>query len=204
MIEFIKGDIVNIGKDYVILNHAGMGYFIVVPATSIACFSDSNELPYKNVTVFTHLKLSEDSVSLYGFSSELDRELFRLLISVNKVGPKAGISILSILESAELVKAVLENNYALISKAPGIGVKTAQKIILELKDRIAEYSYLLSEISKPVQEESTFFDKEEIVDTIEALISLGYSRSESKKAVKKVLEDKDFTGQLLAAALKHI
>lgn len=76
MIEFIKGDIVNIGKDYVILNHAGMGYFIVVPATSIACFSDSNELPYKNVTVFTHLKLSEDSVSLYGFSSELDRELF--------------------------------------------------------------------------------------------------------------------------------
>lgn len=204
MIEFIKGDVVSIGKDYVVLDHAGMGYFIVMPSTSIACFSDSNELPYENATIYTHLKLSEDAVSLYGFSSELDREIFRLLISVNKVGPKAGISILSILGSADLVKAILENNYSLISKTPGIGVKTAQKIILELKDKVTEYSYLFEELSKPVREESSFCDKDEIADTIEALVSLGYSQAEAKKTVKKVLEDKEFTGQLLAAALKHI
>lgn len=204
MLDFLEGDIVKIGKDYIILNNGGIGYFIQTPAMSIGCFSNSDTLPYKDVTVYTHLKISEDSIALYGFHSETERELFRLLLSVNKVGPKAGISVLSYLSSEDLVKAILENNYMLISKTPGIGVKTAQKIILELKDKIPEY-FVSHTASEEVQEDrESGFDTDEIEDTVAALVSLGYSLSEAKKSVKKVLENKEFKGLLLNEVLRNL
>lgn len=204
MIEYIKGDIVSTGKDHIVLESSGMGYFILMPSSSIGCFSDSLELPFENVTVYTHLRLSEDAVTLYGFHSEFDREIFRLLISVNKVGPKAAISVMSALGSTELVKAIMDNNYVLISKAPGIGAKTAQKIILELRDKIQEYALLLDEGSLPSENTEDDRSKEEVEDTIEALVSLGYSQGEAKKAVQKVLADKTFKGQLLTAVLQNL
>lgn len=204
MIEFIKGDIVATGKDYIILNNSDIGYYIIMPMSSIGFYLESFKLPVNDVTVYTHLQLREDNISLYGFHSETDREIFRLLLSVNKVGPKAAVSILSYLNSNDLIKAIMTENAALIAKSPGIGIKTAQKIILELNDKIKKYAEILLENDENDKTNESESVNEEVADTIEALISLGYTMIEAKRAVKKASEDNFNKGQLLSVALKHI
>lgn len=204
MIEFIKGDIVATGKDYIILNNSDIGYYIIMPMSSIGFYLESFKLPVNDVTVYTHLQLREDNISLYGFHSETDREIFRLLLSVNKVGPKAAVSILSYLNSNDLIKAIMTENAALIAKSPGIGIKTAQKIILELNDKIKKYAEILLENDENDKTNESESVNEEVTDTIEALISLGYTMIEAKRAVKKASEDNFNKGQLLSVALKHI
>lgn len=204
MIEFIKGDIVATGKDYIILNNSDIGYYIIMPMSSIGFYLESFKLPVNDVTVYTHLQLREDNISLYGFHSETDREIFRLLLSVNKVGPKAAVSILSYLNSNDLIKAIMTENATLIAKSPGIGIKTAQKIILELNDKIKKYAEILLENDENDKTNESESVNEEVADTIEALISLGYTMIEAKRAVKKASEDNFNKGQLLSVALKHI
>lgn len=204
MIEFINGDIVASGKDYVILNNSGIGYYIIMPTSSIGFFLESFSLPVTNVTVYTHLQLREDAISLYGFHSEMDREIFRLLLSVNKVGPKAAVSILSHLTSHDLIQAITTENAALIAKSQGIGIKTAQKIILELNDKIKKYAEVLLGKDTNYKADEVKFEDEEISDTIEALVSLGYTMIDAKRAVKKAAEDNFKKGQLLSVALKYI
>ena len=132
MYAYIKGEVARIREDSVIVDNHGIGYSILVPST----VRDSGIRVGDEIKLYTHFAVREDAMLLYGFLSEDDLELFRMLLGVSGIGPKAAVSILSGLSADTLRFAVLSNDSATIAKAPGIGRKTAQKIILELKDKV--------------------------------------------------------------------
>lgn len=197
MLEFIKGNIVNIQKENIVLENMGLGYSINMPTSSIIHYDKNMQLPINDVLVYVHMHIREDAIALFGFCSEYDRQIFRHLLSVNKVGPKAAVSIMSFLSTQELISAILSKDSARLSECQGIGAKTAQKIILELQDKLKNYEFLVSDVeAEPVGKES------EEADTIEALIVLGYPASEAKRAVGVAVKNGYTKGRLLQAALK--
>ena len=131
MIVYIKGKTAAVGKDYAIVENGGIGYQIFMPGSMLECLHAGME-----VKIHTYYHVREDAVSLFGFLTEGDLNLFRLLISVNGIGPKAALGILSALTPDEVQFAVLADDVNALAKAPGIGKKTAQKLILELKDKL--------------------------------------------------------------------
>ena len=132
MIAYIKGEVAWIEEERIVLESGNIGYNIMMPASSF----DTQDLVGKEVKIYTHLNVREDAMQLYGFLNLDELKTFRLLLGVNGIGPKAAIGILSGLTTDELRFAVLSDDVKTISKAPGIGKKTAQKLILELKDKI--------------------------------------------------------------------
>lgn len=203
MIQYIRGELVSVEEDRIIVDVGGVGYGIFMSSYSISQLpSVGNE-----IRVHTYLNVKEDLMQLYGFLRRDDLNVFKLLISVNGVGPKAGLSILSVLSSDDLRFAVASNDVKKISSAPGIGKKTAEKVILELKDKL--------------KLEDAFEEKEEFVsakgrvesqgisfvqnEAVQALIALGYGNTESFKAVQKVEIKEDMqVEEVLKMALKNI
>ena len=129
MIGYIKGILEDADEQCITLEHQGIGYRIFVPGTAFAGSISVGE----EIKVYTYLHVKEDALQLYGFPSKDELKVFKLLLGVNGVGPKAGLGILSALSADELRFAVLADDVAALSKAPGIGKKTAQKLILELR-----------------------------------------------------------------------
>ena len=130
MIGYIKGVIEEIEENSILLDHGGMGFRINMPAALL----DRNAHKGDQVKIYTHLQVKEDDMQLYGFYTRDDLEVFRLLLNVSGIGPKGAMNILSVISADNLRFAVLSDDAAAIAKAPGIGKKTAQKLILELKD----------------------------------------------------------------------
>lgn len=203
MIEFISGDIIGMGEDYVIVENLGIGYNIIMPSTSIAKIINNEHLPIKSVTIYTHLYVREDIMSLYGFESEKERKIFRLLIGVNKVGPKVAIALMSYLAIDELISSILLKDTGKISKCSGIGAKTAQKIILDLSDKLKEYEPDLSNLKS--DDTSNELNNDKLNEVIEALVSLGYQTNDAKRAIKKIdIDDGMSLEKILSEVLKHI
>lgn len=203
MISFLRGIPVIIEKDYVVLDVNGVGYAINVPINVAAT------LEKKETTLFTHMSVREDNVSLYGFDSRQTLTYFKLLINVSGIGPKGALAILSTLSNEELVYAIASNDSKAVAKAPGIGQKTAAKAILELKDKIDINditSNTLSSISS--NDNSTIQagkDDKEIKDAILALCSLGYSNSQALKAINACdISPKMKSDDILKIALKEM
>ncbi|HEY9574126.1 MAG TPA: Holliday junction branch migration protein RuvA [Lachnospiraceae bacterium] len=199
MIAYIKGIVDDLEENAVILESQERGYRIYVPVSSLGEFKIGKE--YK---IHTFFSVKEDAMELYGFLDKDDLALFKLLLSVNGVGPKAAMAILSALGADTLRFAVLSDDATTIAKAPGIGKKTAAKVILELKDKISlEESFEKKlEKSQSLAEESTSNATKE---AIEALTALGYSGSDALSAVKKVDNAGELTVEkLLQEALKHL
>jgi len=206
MIEFIIGDIVDKFEEKIILQTGGIGYNIIMPKGSIEIL-DKKYTDGKNVTVYTYLHIREDAMVLYGFSSDMEKKIFVLLLGVNKVGPKVAIAILSSMSAEELISNVLKEDAIKISKmSHGVGLKTAQKIILDLKDKFSKFALDISAVVAVSDGDACF--KNQVsktgTDVIDALCVLGYSESSAKNALNKAILSGADDNDLLKEALKYL
>ena len=198
MISYIKGILSDYDEESVVVEASGVGYNIQVPSSVI----DSLPPMGAEVKVYTYLAVREDAFTLFGFLTRDDLLMFKRCISVNGVGPKAGLAILSAFDSDSLRIAIISGDAKSISKANGIGPKTAERLILELKDKVKsdEISFFKTETSSASGEIDN--SKKE---AIEALTALGYSASDALKAVNKVEDAASLDSEaLLKAALKNM
>lgn len=199
MYAYIKGEIVDITEDNLVLECNQIGYNIRIP------LSVAQRLPGTGATVkiYTYTSVREDAFQLFGFLSRDDLEIYKKLIAVNGIGPKGALSILSAMSADDLRFAILSGDAKAISKAPGIGNKSAERIILELRDKVHYSGESVS--SEPNTEAGLQPGSEVINEALEALVSLGYSPAEALKALKQiaVTEDMD-SGAVLKQALKRI
>lgn len=199
MISYIKGILEDMSPGMVVVDNHGIGYQMMVPMRG-----ESFPKIGQEIKIYTHMHVREDDVSLFGFLSKEEKEAFELLIGVNGIGPKVGLSVLSTLSVYELKMAVISEDVKTISKTPGLGPKGAKKLILELKDKLSFEE--LEEDGVGAEIFNTSADSSDsVMITIEGLVSLGYSKSEATIAVNKVEDAKDLTPEeLLKKALKNI
>lgn len=199
MISYIKGILEDMSPEMVVVDNHGIGYQMMVPMRG-----ESFPKIGQEIKIYTHMHVREDDVSLFGFLSKEEKEAFELLIGVNGIGPKVGLSVLSTLSVYELKMAVISEDVKTISKTPGLGPKGAKKLILELKDKLSFEE--LEEDGVGAEIFDTYADSSDsVMITIEGLVSLGYSKSEAAIAVNKVEDAKDLTPEeLLKKALKNI
>lgn len=199
MIAFIRGILVDIIDDKLIIDTGAYGLEVSSPLSTTSKFTNMKE----EIFIYTHFKVSEDNMSLYGFSTKEELEAFRLLISVNGVGAKAAISILSSLSVYDLYTAIFAEDIKTISKANGVGAKIAKRISVELKDKVSLESVF--ENFKEDEMASNKINSKIAKETIEALVSLGYSNTEAIKAVKDLdIADDMSSSKVLSLALRKI
>lgn len=200
MYAYIKGTLEEIQQGKIVIDNHGIGYNILVPARVTASLPAAGE----QVKVYTYLHVKEDIFALFGFLAKDDLMIFRLLLGVNGVGPKGALAVLSAMTTDELRFAVLAGDSKAIAKSPGIGAKMAQRIILELKDKLnlTDASGEKEEIGVPLPETGNRTARDEAV---QALVALGYASSEAFSVVSKVEITKDTDVEaILKAALKQM
>ncbi|MFU0823670.1 Holliday junction branch migration protein RuvA [Clostridium sp.] len=187
MFDYIKGVYIGLNKDYIIVENNNIGYKIYTSGSTMAKMPNINE----EVKIYIEQIVREDFIGLYGFLTEEEREMFNLLLTINGVGSKAALSLLSISNVNNLRLAILSEDYNTLIKAPGIGKKTAQRIILELKDKIGT---ITSEGQDSIEVAAGLSENtsKKYNESIEALLSLGFSQKEAEKAIKTV----DISGSL--------
>ena len=199
MISYIKGILEDMSPGMVVVDNHGIGYQMMVPMRG-----ESFPKIGQEIKIYTHMHVREDDVSLFGFLSKEEKEAFELLIGVNGIGPKVGLSVLSTLSVYELKMAVISEDVKTISKTPGLGPKGAKKLILELKDKLRFEELAEDGVGAEIFDTSVD-SSDSVMITIEGLVSLGYSKSEAAIAVNKVEDAKDLTPEeLLKKALKNI
>lgn len=200
MYAYIKGELAEINTDHIVIEAGGIGYQVFISLQTFDYLPSVGE----NLKIYTYLYLREDAMILYGFLTKDDMELFKLLISVSGIGPKGGLAILSTLEADDLRFAILSGDAKAISKAPGVGGKTAQRVILELKDKLSLEDAFEAK-TEHVQKNAAAAGGSVKNDAVMALTALGYSSTESLKAVSavEITEDMDVE-EVLKAALKHL
>lgn len=206
MIAYIRGTLAYIEPEesMAVLETGGIGYRILMSGRDLDLLPAAGE----ELRLYTYLQVREDAFVLFGFFTREDRKLFQQLLSVNGIGPKAALGVLSALSADDLRFAVLADDAKAIAKAPGIGLKTAQKLILELKDKLSleEAFEARLENSRATAAAGAASDLSEARnEAVEALTALGYSASDSLKAVRKVeAADGMNVEDILKAALKYI
>ena len=201
MIAFVRGTAVDMTENSVIVEAGGIGYEIYMTGTDLSQIHMGEE-----VKIHTYFNVREDTMQLYGFRSKDDLQMFKLLLGVNGVGPKAAVGVLAGITADELRFAILSDDVKTLSKAPGIGKKTAQKLILELKDKMKLEDAF--ELKLAHEQEKAVVGLGEISDgrqeAVEALVALGYSSTDALRAVRKVTDvAPDDVEGLLKAALKN-
>ena len=196
MIAYVKGVLAVVGQDSIIIDKGGIGININVPVSIISTLPSIGS----EVKVFTYVR--EDAIALYGFMTMDDLDVFKLLINVNGVGTKTALGILSAITPNELRLAVISADYKTITKAPGIGKKSAERIVLELRDKVK----MVIEDDSYIAVDSGDVAKSDSVNiALEALVSLGFSYGEAAKAVKQVDNYEEMDDEsLIKAALKHL
>ena len=199
MYAYIKGQIVDISEDNLVLECNNIGYNIRIP------LSVAQRLPGigASVKIYTYTSVREDAFQLFGFLSKDDLEIYRKLIAANGIGPKGALSILSAMSADDLRFAILSGDAKAISKSPGIGNKSAERIILELKDKV----HLMREdvLDSPVSAADVQSGSEALNEALEAMTALGYSPSEALKALRQITVTDDMdSGAVLKQALKII
>ena len=196
MIGFVEGIIEYIDVDKVVVNNNGVGYNVFMPASQIDTLNVD-----ETVRVFTYLNVREDAMQLFGFLTRDDLEVFKLLITVNGIGPKGGLAVLSTSTTDDLRVAVISEDAKAISKAPGIGAKTAQKVIIELKDKLNLEDVLEPKLDANFQVN----DNNSMSEAVMALVALGYSQADAYRAVKSIdnIEELDVEN-VIKMALKKI
>jgi Holliday junction DNA helicase RuvA len=193
MIRLLRGTVRGQGKDYLLIelggNHGGIGFKVHVPETT-RLETRAND----PILLHTYLQVREDALTLFGFPSEEELEFFELLLTVNGVGPKVALSALSTLNPEALRMALANQEPGIIARVPGIGKRTAEKIVLELKDKVGPPAGTLETIAQAYNSDS---------EVIEALIALGYSVVEAQRAVQAVPDDVQGVEERLRFALGH-
>lgn len=180
MYAYIKGSLEVKTKGYVVIDVSGIGYKIFMSETAIEKLGEIGQV----VKIHTYLRVREDDMSLYGFNTNEELRMFELLLSVSGIGAKSAISILSNITPSSFALAVITNDVAKIKALPGIGPKSAQRIILELKDKIKTEEAITDVETEDTKE--IVIDNEKLSEAISALQVLGYSKKEIEKALQKV------------------
>lgn len=195
MISYIKGEVAKKGLDYMVLENNNIGYYINTSLSTLNKLSDG-----ERTMILTYMHIREDIIALYGFLTQDERDLFKKLISVNGIGPKVGLAILSTYEANAVKEIILKDDAVKMSKVPGIGKKTASKIILELKDKVGT----LESLPRKTENEYVTETTNEVSDVLDALVALGFGLFDAKKA----LDSMDLTGKsekdIIKEALKNI
>lgn len=195
MISYIKGVIEDVETDRVILENHGVGYGVFMPYHALEQIGEGEELK-----IYTYFHVREDAMHLFGFLTKEELNLFKKLIGVSGVGPKGALAILSACPGDSLQMAIISGDAKAISKAQGIGSKTAQRIIIELKDKID-----IEEMISTPQESGNIKETGVQKDAIEALTALGYSRTSAYHAIKNIKDAEQMDVEsLLKIALKSI
>lgn len=205
MYAYIKGTLEEIGEDAVTVEAGGIGYNIRVSTTTADLLPGLGS----EVKIYTYTLVREDAFQLFGFLTRDDLDIFKRLITVSGIGPKGGLAILSVMSADALRFAVMAGDAKAIAKAPGIGAKTAERVILDLRDKIS-LEDTLKGIGAPdgaVRTEVSAQGGGNLMrrEAIEALVALGYSASDAAAAVKKVAVEEDATSEsILKSALKYM
>ena len=194
MYSYIKGIIEDISLDHVVIDNNGIGYKINASANTIMKVQLGHE--YK---IYTKLIVKEDDMSLCGFYDKEELRMFELLTSISKIGPKVGLGILSFASPKQIGAYILSEDISKLSKAPGIGKKTAERIVLELKDKIDKNNVEFEPTLLTTQ--PTMISQDEAVD---ALVALGYSLQESKDAVQRCKKDGLNTEDIIKKSLSYL
>lgn len=198
MIAHIHGELARVEADYVVIDTGGVGYKVFAPLSVIA------ELPKPGTRVklhtYTHVK--EDSLTLFGFEDIDQQNIFEILLTVNGVGPKVALNILSVLTVAHLAEAISRDDYVSLNRVPGVGTKMAQRIALELKEKINSLAWVEKARKTARPAEHAIVD-----DVTEGLVALGYDRQSARKAAEQALssaKNKNDTSEVLRLALKQL
>ncbi len=204
MIHFIRGNVSEVSEGLVVVEASGVGYGIRVPASVIAALPPRGT----EVKIHTYFSLTQNGVELYGFLTPEDRTMFMMLLGVSGIGPKGALGVLSALTPDELRMAIVSGDSKSISRAPGIGTKTAQRVVLELKDKLdaAEVFHTALEHGETAAASGMTLGVYGVQkEAVEALVALGYSNAEAARAVKKAGAQEDMSvDQVLKAALKQL
>ena len=200
MFSYISGTLAEKNQSYAVIDVNGIGFKLYTSATSLADPSLSVGAP---ATFHTYMYIKEGIMDLYGFSTKAELSMFELLISVNGVGAKGALSILSLAIPEKIAVSIVTDDSNFIKKASGIGAKTAQRICLELKDKISNEAIIPGTESGSIDVESKA-DTSSRKDAAEALIALGYTRQEAMKAINAVKDAPDDAEAIIKLALKHL
>lgn len=179
MISSLRGRLIQKNPTRLVVDVNGIGYGINIPLSSYQQVGSLGS----EVHLLTHLHVREDILQLYGFTTEEERELFQMLVAISGIGPKMALSILSGISVEDFQRAIVSNNVDVLVSISGIGRKTAQRLIVELKEKFGDVGEDLSAVTPTQQAEATLVE-----EAVLALVSLGYKRVKAKAAVQKVLE----------------
>jgi Holliday junction DNA helicase RuvA len=193
MIGRIQGQLVEVSGNTVLVDTGGVCYELEITSTAVARLPPANS----EVQLFTHFVVREDAQLLYGFANRDERNLFRALIRINGVGPKLGLSLISSVALADLARSVQDNDISLLTRVPGVGRKTAERLLVELKDTLANV-VIVEEIGSGRTPSNVAIEAEQ------ALIALGYKPTEAQRVVASVEIGSSSTEQIVRAALKRI
>lgn len=199
MIAFLKGKVASAGNDYVVIDIGGVGYKVYVPTPVIGAVADKKE----DIIIYTYMNVREDAIQLFGFLSEDDLDIFERLIQVSGIGPRVALSVLSFMPGYSFVQAVAQEQVETLTRIPGVGKKTAQRVIIELKDKLAKIECKGSlETGNPAPLRTNASE-----DALQALTSLGYNPVEAKRAVGKIVSNEGqnlTTEEIIKLALKEL
>ena len=193
MIGRLQGHIVLRQPPEMLIDVRGVGYEIQAPMSTFYQLSGADQ----EVILYTHLAIREDAHQLYGFATKKERELFRKLIKTNGVGPKMALAILSGIDFEALVQAVMDGDVSALVKIPGVGKKTAERLVVELRDRLSEYASHIEPVSGLITDQDN-----SLLDAESAMIALGYKPPQAAKAVKQIYKSGMTSDEIIRQALK--
>lgn len=205
MIAFVRGLVEEISPENVVIDVGGIGYNVKISSTTASKLPGIGE----EAKLYTYTSVREDAFWLYGFLSKADLEIFKKCITVSGIGPKGALSILSVMDADSLRYAIMSEDKKAIAKAPGIGARTAERLILELKDKVSVDDEMIGrEIAANASASGTnpmAITSDQMKEALDALVALGYGQTESLKALQSIpdLEGMD-SGAILKAALKKM
>ena len=194
MIGYLHGRLVYKHPPNLLVDVNGVGYELEAPMSAIYDLPDEGE----TVSLFVHMLVREDAQLLFGFSELGQREIFRILLKVNGVGPKVGLAILSTLSTGELLQCIRNRNHAMLTRVPGIGKKTAERMILEMQDRLKLFQ--IDDAPELLDDDGT----SDYRDAVSALIALGFKAIEAENAVAAVREKSGSRDELIKNALAWV
>ena len=205
MIGRLRGILIEKTAPEILIECNGIGYEVSMPMTSIYVLPEINS----ETVIYTHFVVREDAQLLYGFANKVERKLFRLLIRVNGVGPKLALAILSGMSAEQFVSCVAHDDLTTLVKIPGVGKKTAERLLIEMRDRLKDWHADLltpatNVASNHFSNESTFIKSDHKGDAINALVSLGYTSAQADKAIKGIYLPEMTSEMLIRDALKSM
>ncbi len=200
MIAFIRGELADVSQDAAVVDAGGVGYQILMPARHLSQLPPVGE----EVMIHTHMQVKEDDQQLFGFLSKEDLIIFKKVIGVSGIGPKGALSLMSQMTASELHLAVVSGDARAISAAPGIGKKTAEKIVLELRDKLDDED-LIAAAGFVTDATADAAESSEASEAVQALVALGYGRSDALHAVRRTQDGQELSAEdLIRQALTFL